>query len=446
MRQTSTLLLTVLAALSSTAPAGAQLRPQTWRDAPRGLGAAPPAKAAPAGAEGSLILLEAITVDGGDRLDDEMRGVAIGPDGLIYATGYVTLAGHGRDIWLATYDHDLVQQDVVTVNGTASGDDEGYSIAFDGAGFVYVVGYMTGAGTGHDIWLGTFDADLELVDQETIAGPAGEDDDGYGILFDEVTGFLYVAGTVHVTGQGADIWIARFDSKLDLVNVFTLDGPAHDTDKARFMAFDDQRHLFVSGSITENLDRDYDIWIGKLEDDLTFVDELVVAGPTAEEDKGYGIVFGTTGTLFVTGTLAEPGEGWNIWMAEVDTGLNLLQSLTIAGPANGEDVAYLMTADEVGNLYHTGVSTEPDGGSNIWLARFDTGLELEAWTTEDGPAGGYDTGIGIAAGPDHDLFVSAVVTSSAGDFDIWIGRFAIGMVFADGFESGGSLQWSSATD
>ncbi|HSO22852.1 MAG TPA: hypothetical protein VLT81_08085, partial [Chondromyces sp.] len=90
--------------------------------------------------------------------------------------------------------------------------------------------------------------------------------------------------------------------------------------------------------------------------------------------------------------------------------------------------------------------TEPDGGSNIWLARFDTGLELEAWTTEDGPAGGYDTGIGIAAGPDHDLFVSAVVTSSAGDFDIWIGRFAIGMVFADGFESGGSLQWSSATD
>jgi hypothetical protein len=355
----------------------------------------------------------------------------------------VTVAGHGRDIWLVKYDADLVLQDSVTVNGTANGDDEGYTVAFDGDGSIYLVGYMTGAAIGHDIWLGTFDADLELVDHTTVNGSENGDDDGYGILFDEVSGNLYVAGTVRETGEGANIWLAIYDTDLVQLEEFKLNGPVDDTDKARFMAFDGQRHLFVSGSITENLDRDYDIWIGKFEDDLTFIDDLVVAGPTTEEGKGYGVVFGTTGTLFVTGTLAEPGEGWNIWMAEVDTGLNLLQSLTIKGPAYGEDVAYMMDADEAGNLYHAGVCTEPDGGSNIWLARFDTDLELEAWTTEDGPAGGYDTGVGIAVGPDHDLFVSAVVTSSAGDLDIWIGRYAIGLVFADGFESGGSLQWST---
>jgi hypothetical protein len=145
MRQTSILPLTVLAALSSTVPAGA---------------------------EGSFILLEAVTVDGGDRLHDEMRGVAIGPDGLVYATGYVALTGHGRDIWLAIYDTDLVQ-----------------------------------------------------------------------------------------------------------LEEFKLNGPVDDTDKARFMAFDDQRHLFVSGSITENLDRDFDIWIGRYAIGMVFADGFEYAGP-----------------------------------------------------------------------------------------------------------------------------------------------------------------------
>lgn len=446
MRQTSMLLLTVLAALSSTAPAGAQLRPLTWRDALEPEPSPSLGIPLPDRNEGAFFLLDHVQVDGGALNSDETRGISIGPDGFVYVAGYVTVTGRGRDIWLAKYDSDLVLQDSVTVNGAADGDDEGYTMAFDGDGSLYLIGYMTESGEGHNIWLGTFDADLDLVKSITVKGSENGDDDGYGILFDEVSGNLYVAGTVRESGEGANIWLAIYDTDLVLVEEFKLNGPVDDTDKARFMAFDDARHLFVSGSLNEALEREYDIWIGKFEDDLTFVDDLVVSGPTTDEDKGYGIVFSGSGTIFVTGTMIEPGESYNIWMAEVDTELNLLHSLTFNGPANGEDVAYMMAADEAGNLYHTGVCTEADGGSNIWLARFDTDLELEAWTTRDGPAGGYDTGIGIAVGPDHDVFVSGVVTGPAGDLDIWIGRYAIGIVFADGFESGGSLQWSSATD
>jgi len=345
-----------------------------------------------------FILLHSVTVDSGEGSNDEARGIAIGNDGNIYVTGYVTRAGNGRDIWLAKYDKTLGYLDSVIVNGTANGDDEGYTMAFDGDGYLYLVGYMTEAGENNNIWLGKFNS--------------------------------------------ANIFLGIFDTNLVLQDSIILNGIINDTDKARFMVFDDSRHLFVSGSVTQAV-TDYDIWIGKFQEDLTFVDEVIVAGPTTDEDKGYGIVFDGSDTLFVTGTMIEPGESYNIWMAAYDTDLNLLDSLTINGPVNGEDVAYLMTMDDRGRLFHTGVYTEVDGGSNVWVARFNTELDLEAWTTLDGPAGGYDTGVGLVTGPDHDLYVSAVVSDPLEGFNIWIGHYDVSMFFADGFESGDTSGWSS---
>ncbi len=157
----------------------------------------------------------------------------------------------------------------------------------------------------------------------TVNGSNNDSDDGYGLLYDEVSGNLYVAGYLRETGEGANIWLAIYDTDLDLVREITMNGPVgYDTDKARFMTFDDTRHLFVSGSMTQAA-TDYDIWIGKFEDDLDFVDEVVVAGPTTDEDKGYGIVFDGADTIFVTGTMIETDESYNIWMAKYDTDLNL---------------------------------------------------------------------------------------------------------------------------
>lgn len=392
--------------------------------------------------QGPLHLLQATTVDSGEHGDDEARGVAVDEAGNVFVTGYVTIAGEGRNIWLARFDRELVVQDSITVNGSASGDDEGYTIAFDHSGHVFVVGYMTETAEGHNIWLGKFDSDLNLVDELTVNGPASDDDDGYGILFDDASGLLYLAGTVRDLGQGANIWLARFDTSLGPQGSVVVNGPIDDTDKARFMVFDDERHLFVSGSMTQ-AGTDYDIWIGKFTEDLLLLDDAVIAGPTTEEDKGYGMVFGPPSTIYVTGTMIEPGESYNIWMAEFDTDLSLLDAVTINGPVDGEDVAYMMVRGPVGGMFQTGVYTEVVGGSNVWVAEFDTNLGLRAWTTLDGPASGYDSGIGVAAGLDGDLYVSAIVSDPVDDFNIWIGRFDVVTLFTDGFESGSTSAWST---
>jgi len=403
-----------------------------------------PPDVVPVSEEGDVFhLLQSVTVDGGEDGNDEARGISVASDGTVYATGYVTVAGQGRNIWLGKYSEELVYQDSVTVNGVANGDDEGYTMAFDGSGNVYLVGYMTEAGERHNIWLGKFDSDLTLLDSITVNGTDNGEDDGYGILFDSVSGNLYLAGTLRETGQDANIWLAIYDTDLDLVDDITMDGPAHDTDKARFMAFDDTRHLFVSGSMTDDLSRDYAIWIGKFEDDLTFVDDVTVDGPTPDEDKGYGIAFDGDDTIFVTGTMIETNESYNIWMAKYDTDLNPIDALTINGPVDGEDVAYLMTMGSAGRLYHTGTFTETVGGTNIWLARFDPALNLEAWMTLDGPESDYDTGIAVAAGSNEDLYVSAIISDPVEGLNMWFGHFDVSTIFADGFEAGNTTSWSS---
>ncbi len=139
----------------------------------------------------------------------------------------------------------------------------------------------------------------------------------------------------------------------------------------------DHRPITTSGSANSRT-----IW--------SFVDEVIVAGPTTDEDKGYGIVFDGDDTIFVTGTMIETDESYNIWMAKYDTDLNPLDSVTINGPVDGEDVAYLMTIDDDGHLYHSGTYTETFG-RHQYLAR-PIRLNADSGILDDGGRSGRRLG------------------------------------------------------
>lgn len=82
---------------------------------------------------------------------------------------------------------------------------------------------------------------MVFQDQWTLNGSENNWDDGHGILYDEVSEGLYDAGTLSVTGQGANEFFALIDTNRDLVDSMTMNGPIDDTDRARSMVFDDTR-------------------------------------------------------------------------------------------------------------------------------------------------------------------------------------------------------------
>jgi hypothetical protein len=342
-----------------------------------------------------LVFDKSVSLDGGSQGDDAAYGLIFDKNDYMYVTGFVSVPGEDRNIWLAKYDADLNHVDSKTVNGSASGEDTGYTFTMDDSSNLFIIGYITETGEGHNIWIAKYNSDLQLQKQITVNGSKNETDDGYGILYDG-NGHLYAAGTIREIEGESNIWFAKYDTDLNLIKSITLSRTGDYTDKARFIIMDGKGHLYVSGSVSQEISR-YDIWIGKFDTELNLLAETDVAGPVAgEEDKGYGICLDEFSILYCTGTLTEPDQGYNIWLAKYDLDLNQIDYITRDGPLHGEDVAYSMVMDDPGYLYMTGVYTESAGNENVWIGIYNRDLQLQNELTVNGPADAYDSGMGIA--------------------------------------------------
>jgi len=375
----------------------------------------------------SFVIYEtnSISIDGGANDADAALGISLSEDGYLYATGFITIPGQGCDIWLSKFDMNLNLEKNLTINYLGNGDDVGYTLFVDGNGFVYLVGYVTSIGDNHDIFVGKFNCtDLSLKKAIIINGPNNGTDEGYGILYDEINNIFYLAGTITEPNEGYNIFISKLDLNLTILNSVSLNGPSNSTDKARFLILDNNDHLYVSGSKSRE-GSGYDLWLGKFYTNLTFINEIIISSPTEGEDKGYGIVYDGFDNIYLTGTLNHSTQGFNIFLGKFDLNLNHIKNITINGPLNGEDVAYTIVLQN-NMIFQTGVYSESVGGSNIWIAAYNTNLELRKFKTIDGSAHNYDTGYGIISEFQSRVFISGSITESLGGSNIWIGEYFIG--------------------
>ncbi len=369
-------------------------------------------------------LVNEINVDGGLNLSDLAIGMVYdSSNDDLFATGFIAAPGDSTDIWIAKYDSNLVLKKNITVNGSDNGNDAGYTMDLDGNGNLFIVGYISEISEKHNIWLAKYDLELNLIKNISINGPIDDTDEGYGLILDQ-DGNVYIAGTVTNTATGYDIYIAKYDNDLVLLESIMLDGPSSSTDKGRFLAFDNSGYLYVSGSMSQP-GTNYDIWLGKFDSDLNFVNQTIIAGPTTGEDKGYGLYIDGTDTIYFTGTMTEPAQGYNIWLAKYTTGFNLLKNETFDGPANGEDVAYSIFLSDNGYLYLAGVYTEIVGGSNALLAKFSREFELINYTTVNHWSNAYDTGYGLIKGSGNYIYVSGFLSDEIENGNIWLAKYEI---------------------
>ena len=367
----------------------------------------------------ALALNKSVTLDGGAGGDDWAVGLVFDDSThVLYVTGFITVPEEGGDVWLAKYDNSLNQLSNVTYSGPSHGDDMGYTICLGEDGYLYIVGYVVNPSSDRDIWIAKYHTNLTLVSNVTVDGSAHETDDGYGVAFDN-DGNLLVAGTVTDIDGGYNIFIGKYDTNLNLLRNITLDGPSHMTDKARFFEIDSDGYIYVSGSMSQP-GSNYDIWLAKLDGDLNILEQRMIAGPTTGEDKGYGLALASDGTLFAVGTMTIEGEGLDIWLAAFDTSLELLRNVTIGGPGSGEDSAYSLFLEGDGDLVLTGIYTELDGGSNILVAKFKPDFTHIQNLTFDGSAGGYDSGFGIIQTSGPRIYVSGSTASVSNGMDIWL--------------------------
>ena len=321
--------------------------------------------------------------------------------------------------------------------------DEGFGLAVDAIGNVYVAGYSTATwGSPVSAYHGGAEAFLAKLDSNgnltwnTFIGGNG-DELGTALAID-VTGNAYVTGYSNATwgspvsAFSGGIWSA-FVAKLDsngtpLWNTFVGGGP---DDRGQAVAVDVIGNVYLTGLSLATWGSPvrafsggvFDAFAAKLDSSGALIwNTFLGSGGT---DHGYAAAVDVGGNVYVAGfstaTWGSPVRAYSGGHAAFAAKLNSSGTLTwntfLGG---GNDSGLGVAVDASGNVYVTGSSQEPWGSpvrphssfQDAYAAKLDSGGEL-IWNTFFGSSGAH-VGNAVALDGSGNVYVAGVSTATWG--------------------------------
>ncbi|MCK4719030.1 SBBP repeat-containing protein, partial [bacterium] len=344
-----------------------------------------------------------------------------------------------------------------------SGWDQGFGVATDGSGNVYVTGDFSSivdfdpdGGDPHttnayrDVFLSKFDSSGNFEWARTWGGSGT--DHGFGVAADG-SGNIYVTGifwkTVdfnpnggdpHISNGHFDVFLSKFDSSGNFKGARTWGGS--DEDYGNGVAADGSGNVYVTGYFMDTVDFDpgggdphtsngsRDAFLSKFDSSGIFVWARIWGG--SSDDRGRGIAIDGSEKVYVTGYFRStvdfnPDGGdphtsngeWDVFLSKFDTLGNFEWARTWGG--SEWDRGYGIAADGFGNVFVTGdffytVDFNPEGGDphtsngyiDVFLSKFDSLGNFDWARTWGGSF--LDEGFGVAADGSGNVYV-------IGDFD-----------------------------
>lgn len=227
---------------------------------------------------------------------DQAEAIAVDDEGNIYVTGS-SESNSSDDFTTIKYNNDGEEQWVSRYDGPDDeGQDTGYYLVFDNAGFIYVAGRSDGNGTRDDYCIIKYN---DLGEEQWVArydGPDSKTDQVRGIVINQ-------SGNVYVTGQSSNA-----NSKWEYATV-----------------------MFNSAGVEQ--------WSSRYSNSNNSND---VGRALAVNDSGFVYVTGSSNDDFIT--IKYSPTGTEDWVAIYN------------GPSDASDRASVITLDEFGNIYVAGQS------------------------------------------------------------------------------------------
>ena len=252
--------------------------------------------------------------DGGVALIDQVRGVALAPDGDIVAVGYTTL-----DLMLETElwyqrrspDGQAVRWTKTRPGVAANQQDRGHAIAVLDDDFVGA-GFRQDADFHGRPWITRFDGDGNDVWSDEGPLPSGGDG-GWTTVAALPSGELLLVGWRNAAAGDADIWLQRRSPAGDVVwdEIVASPGGAEDRGNAIGVAKDGS---FVVGGELGAGAGSTDAWLRRYSADGVERWEDTISGPAGDRDTVWGLAFDPDGNLWACGYISMPATGWDIWV------------------------------------------------------------------------------------------------------------------------------------
>ncbi len=369
--------------------------------------------------------------NGSSDAGDFGYGVAVAPDGGVLVVGDSFVEGEGSNLWLARYEADGAPSWSTTFNGEPGEafQDAGRGVALGPGGEIYVTGFSYRQASGFDVLIASFDPQGELAWSARHDGPASGLDMGEAIVVDEDE--LLVVGTVD-TGPGGldDMWIARLRADGELKWSTRYDHGVGGNDRGYGIARIADSGFAVTGTVEVGEDGQLeggDAWLGRFDLDGALLWSTTHGGVHGQLAYDAGLAVSVDpgdGSLVVAGYESPAAESSDIWIARYDPGGALLWTRTYNEQLSDSNMAYGLAHGEDGEILAAGFRLRMNEGEDVWVRKYTREGEV-VWTRTHDDAGYYDIARGVAVDPRGRVLVAGFSFAEATGHDGWLGAFAL---------------------
>jgi cysteine-rich repeat protein len=250
--------------------------------------------------------------DGGEAYIDVARDVTLAPNGDVVVIGYATYdRSRETDLWFQRRSPD--GQSVLWTQVRPGLEDNAQDRAHGRTPFM---GGFIGVGTKQTVdstrfWVERFDA---------AGGTIWADEAGAGApnsLFTAVAptpeGNVILAGW-RVSPEGdEDMWLQQRGPGGEILWDETIASPGGDNDKANAILVDERGGFVVGGEMGAG-SGSTDAWIRRYAPDRSEVWTTSYSGPAGDRDTTWGLALGPDGSVWACGYESSPGTEWDIWV------------------------------------------------------------------------------------------------------------------------------------
>jgi uncharacterized delta-60 repeat protein len=311
----------------------------------------------------------------------------------------------------------------IGVLGGASAD-VGYGIAVDSSGNVYIAGSTASQGPGFgDAIIAKYN-NSGVIQWQRVLGGASADDRGYGVAVDS-SGNVYVAGQTQSQGAGqTDVLITKYNASGTIQWQRTLGGSFDDSGNG--ITVDSSGNVYITGYASDAVFGAPDVLIAKYNTSGTIQWQRTL-GVANYDDVGNGIAIDSSGNIYVTGYTFSPSGGTNAYalVTKYDNS-GAIQWQRILGDTNAER-GYGVSVDSSGNVYITGF-TNTSGSNDVLIAKYNPSGTIQ-WRRSLG-ATSEDRGTAIVVDSSGNIYVTGYAYTAA-NYNFVIAKY----------DTSGTIQW-----
>lgn len=183
--------------------------------------------------------------------------VKIGPDGFLYACGWIMNHDTNLNIWLGKYSQDLTLVKQAEIDSETGYVDMGTSLDFGDNGEVFVAGSAYNIDGGTCPWVGRFDKNFVLISSVTVPGTDIGDSDTWDYIV-RAGDYIYVSGYIGQWHSPEMLMLGQFSLDLSPFQSIGLDGNGFGYQEPLGLATDGKGKLFVSALLSFPADQDSD--------------------------------------------------------------------------------------------------------------------------------------------------------------------------------------------